>query len=615
MHPMRGNGRPATRLITSLASVIIASAACWPVGALAAQPVEVSVKITPVPFDDFAYGSGKIVAGGAGPRGTCPAITVTHSSIPFDNLQNASVIIEGGFVEQEIAAQTYTPTPAEFPVTVRTMEKLFVQNFSTVTTTTHWSVLVWAGAPSDSNPPVFEVSSDGKTIPHIVIPPSAQPSGVLVSLTVDPGDPEQIVVPFGSTSFSVGFRIDQHNQPATSSCCAGFIPQPCCPAGDPPCDGMTIGNNNAFPTVDANGLQFPSQNWLRCRDGCGPLACSGGWHTTGSLGLSGDWNIRTIYEPFDCPGLGGCCLATSCQIVSSANCSSMGGVYRGDGSSCSTCTGACCREDGTCTESTNVSQCQGINEVFHLDLTCAQVPGGCPQPPGGCCISDAPGCVFVTEADCQIEFGGSWLGPLTECGAGACDGACCSTTSSFCFVDSQQDCSTLGGQFQGYGTECIGPSSNVCPTGGCCLFDGSCQVLRPLECEAMDGVYQGDGAECSPNPCPQPTGACCLTSGGCALFEQSPCVGLGHTWAGPGTDCTDANMNGTADDCESGCPDAPTGDINGDLDADGLDVAAFAAAVMGTPTGAEICAGDFDDDGDLGTGDVPGFVAALLAAP
>lgn len=64
--------------------------------------------------------------------------------------------------------------------------------------------------------------------------------------------------------------------------------------------------------------------------------------------------------------------------------------------------------------------------------------------------------------------------------------------------------------------------------------------------------------------------------------------------------------------CESPCPGA-TGDMNGDTFVNGLDVGSFVDAILGTPTPEEICAGDFDESGDLGTGDIPGFAAALLA--
>ena len=60
------------------------------------------------------------------------------------------------------------------------------------------------------------------------------------------------------------------------------------------------------------------------------------------------------------------------------------------------------------------------------------------------------------------------------------------------------------------------PQNNVCgvligaldqgctvtpPTGACCLFDGSCHTESEQECDSLGGAYQGDGGVCEPNPC------------------------------------------------------------------------------------------------------------------
>jgi hypothetical protein len=67
----------------------------------------------------------------------------------------------------------------------------------------------------------------------------------------------------------------------------------------------------------------------------------------------------------------------------------------------------------------------------------------------------------------------------------------------------------------------------------------------------------------------------------------------------------------TAFGCLSPCPPA-TGDMNEDLVVNGLDIKVFTDAILGTPTPGQICAGDFDGSGDLGTSDISGFVTALL---
>jgi len=112
--------------------------------------------------------------------------------------------------------------------------------------------------------------------------------------------------------------------------------------------------------------------------------------------------------------------------------------------------------------------------------------------------------------------------------------------------------------------------------GACCKPDGTCEVTLVDECDAIGGIYQGDGSACD-DPgvdCPEPTGACCNPAGGClGDLTVGECDGFGGDWAGPGTDCEDADADGTADDCEGGCPadlTGPGGDgvPNGELSAD-----------------------------------------------
>jgi spore coat protein A len=75
---------------------------------------------------------------------------------------------------------------------------------------------------------------------------------------------------------------------------------------------------------------------------------------------------------------GACCQDATCTIETPADCTTLGGIYQGDGSSCSPnpCVepfGACCASDGTCTEDTQ-NNCEGGGGVFRGDgSTCATV--------------------------------------------------------------------------------------------------------------------------------------------------------------------------------------------------------------------------------------------------
>ncbi|MBL8764617.1 MAG: immunoglobulin domain-containing protein [Phycisphaerae bacterium] len=199
------------------------------------------------------------------------------------NFEGGSFVLQQGFAEHEIAAASYTLPASEFPVKIDLMEMIFATANTTVTTTTHWSILVWEGIPTTGTI-VAEYSSDGLILPHIIIPPGT--NGVNVQVSVDPEDPEQIIInnTGGSNTFTIGYRIDKHNQQTANPCFTG-----------PP------GTKNAFPTTDANGLSSPTNNWLFGVN-CGPFGCpaNGGWARFSQLPLScrpsGDWNIRVTYS-------------------------------------------------------------------------------------------------------------------------------------------------------------------------------------------------------------------------------------------------------------------------------------------------------------------------------
>jgi len=588
-------GTCATLLVLAMAGSAFAS------GATPALQVE----FTPVRMDALSVG------GGGGPRGTCPPVDVTLSDA---NFAGGSFIIQGGFVEGEIAAATYNLTALEFPIIVNTMEMVFASNQNTETISVHWSVLVWSGVPSDANPPVRTFSSDDLILPHITMPPSASPQGVIVSVSVAPDNPDPIVIPNdGSNKFSVGFRIDQHHAPATGPCCFGLIPQHCCPAGDPPCDGVSVGSNNAFPTVDAGGRQFPTQNWLYCMTGCGALAACSGWNSNAAVGMSGDWNIRASYDPFDCPGIGACCEPTtgSCTLQFQGDCTSQGGIWQGEASPCTPnpCpqpTGACCKWDGTCQEGVEISTCDiPAGETFFVDTLCAAVEP-CPLPPGACCTPDGFCADGETTVSCAAQ-GGTFLGVGAACleGNATCDGACCNPSSGFCTEVPVTLC--LGAnEFQGHGTACVGVGLDECPTGSCCNPDGTCTITTPAGC-APPSVYT-DGATCGPpNPCPQPVGACCFSPGCAEPLSQVQCIGLGGTWAGEGTVCPDA--------CAATCPPgSDPGNMNGDLTVDAADIQGFTDCMLGVNTDPSVTCdcGDFDQLNGVDMADLAPFVAALL---
>jgi len=505
-----------------------------------------SAVITPVGgIEDEEGGAGALAAG------ACPPVTSSHTDA---NFEGGAFVVQAGFAEQEVAACSYTIAAANFPIQLDLAEMIFATSNTTVTTTTQWSFLVWEGTPQTGTL-IAEYSSDDIILPHIVIPPGT--NGVNVQVSVDPGDPEQIVIQNnGTATFSIGYRIDQHNNQTANPC---FTAPP--------------SNSNAFPTTDTSGLQQSTNNWLYGVN-CGTFGCppNGGWARFSQLNVlcrpSGDWVMRVTWHPVNCSEpVGACCApAGTCSIQTSADCAAQGGAYMGD------------------------------------NLLCGQVQ--CPEPNGACCVGTT--CVASqTQAECIVQ-GGVFQGVGSTCGQVNCNpsGACCIPSTGACVSLTQSTCTAVGGLFQGAGVSCAGL---VCfPEGACCLPDGSCSDdsgagLSPEECSALGGTFQGDGTTCAQATCPQPTGACCVNDT-CVIFDEITCGLVGGAWAGMLTDCADLNQNGQADQCEVACPE----DLDESADVGFGDVLEVLAAWGPCPS----CPADLDASGDVGFGDLLAVLAA-----
>jgi hypothetical protein len=208
----------------------------------------------------------------------CTSTIVTHTNVDFTG---GSFVTQAGFQQSEIAAASYVLPSGSFPVRVDTLEIIFGTNGATVTTTTHWSALIYRGIPSTGTL-LATYSSNGGSIQHLVMPPGT--NGALLRMAVDPGNPV-IVSDDGSHTFSIGFRVDAHNSPPSDPC-----------TGSPPV------SSNAFPMTDVSGLHAPADNWIYGVN-CGPFGCpaNGGWARFSQLPFfcrpSGDWVMRAMYTP------------------------------------------------------------------------------------------------------------------------------------------------------------------------------------------------------------------------------------------------------------------------------------------------------------------------------
>jgi hypothetical protein len=438
-----------------------------------------------------APSSGDAVQRGPG----CPQVTVTHTDANFDG---GTFNAQAGFAQGEIAAAQYTvAAPNTFPIRFDRSEIIFVTSNATVQTVTRWSIFIWDGAPNNGTL-VFNIDADDVILPFIRVGPGT--AGTNVQFLIDPNDPEQIFInnASGTGTFTVGYRIDQHNNQIQNPC---FIAPPSA--------------SNAFPTTDVSGLSQPSRNWLFGLN-CGSFGCppNGGWVTFGNLASfcrpSGDWVLRAFY--------------------SSVNCAPV--------------TGSCCLPNGTCNV---VAQGQCSGGTFAVGGVC--IPNTCPQPTGACCFPATNGCLVLDSLACTTN-GGTYLGNGVACGAAnTCPtGACCLPNGTCIGPVTAAACTAQNGTYRGNGSLC---SAQNCPqpSGACCTPAGGCLSLTQAQCSIIPGNWLGFGTVCSPSPCTPATGACCAGVT-CSITTSANCTGANRAFKGAGTVCNTAGAN-TAPCCRA----------------------------------------------------------------
>jgi hypothetical protein len=379
-----------------------------------------------------------------GIAGNCPPQVSSHTNANFEGGQ---FVVQAGFSEGESAACSYTIPAAEFPIRLDMAEMIFATSGASVSTTTHWSFTVWKGNPSTGTQ-IFTVSSDGKILPHLVMPPGT--TGTNIQFMIDPGDPEQIYIDDdGSHTFSISYRIDQHHAQTQNPC---FVAPPA--------------TMNAFPTTDVGGLQNPTQNWLYALN-CGLSSCAG-WKRFSELpqGIcrpSGDWVMRATWTSLgNCQGAptGACCQGTSCNVLTLTDCNTLGGIYKGDGVVCGT-------------------------------ETCA------PTGPGPCCFTSTGGCINLLASSCVSAAG--IPGPAgVSCTGYVCFpmGACCLTDGSCVGPVSPAVCASMGGTYKGNNTTCATVSCPP-PTGAACFATGFCIELTQADAAAAGATWKGAGTTCA----------------------------------------------------------------------------------------------------------------------
>ncbi len=236
--------------------------------------------------------------------------------------------------------------------------------------------------------------------------------------------------------------------------------------------------------------------------------CDDGAYVPSDYGYGGPAGVAIWLncDEFDCDGgdcecndpTGACCVGSNCSVLTQAQCSSAGGSYNGDDSSCSgdpcgggggcpageieDCNGNCCPEgwvaDGFCDDGTYVWNGVAIYlncDEFNCDGgDCTDCGGG-----GGCPAGEIEDC----NGNCCPDY---WVA----------DGYCDDGTYEWNGVAIYLNCD----EFNCDGGDCTDCGGGGDPTGACCLGE-SCSTGTEAECSAAGGSYLGDNSSCSGNPC------------------------------------------------------------------------------------------------------------------
>ncbi|MFA6045549.1 MAG: hypothetical protein WC718_11235, partial [Phycisphaerales bacterium] len=274
-------------------------------------------------------------------RENCPVMS-THTDASFTG---GTYTLQGGFAQGEVAAVSYTLPAAYFPLKFSSAEVIVGQQNASISTTTQWSILVWDGLPNTGMLIAEYSSTDGLGLSPIIMGPGTRATNVQVS--VDSTDPDQIYFYNPNNdpthTFSIGFRIDQHNNQTANPCTTA---PPATMNAFPATDNTTIGCGTGYGALGA-----PTENWLYAVN-CGPNGCppNGGWTRFSNLQADqslfgicftgcrprGDWVIRATVDPVTCPPpTGACCFGTAgCFSADMATCNSAGGSWKGPGTVC-----------------------------------------------------------------------------------------------------------------------------------------------------------------------------------------------------------------------------------------------------------------------------------------
>ena len=290
------------------------------------------------------------------------------------------------------------------------------------------------------------------------------------------------------------------------------------------------------------------------------------------------WNGIPIYlncDAFNCDGgdctdcgggdpTGGCCVGTSCSVVTAADCAAAGGAYLGDNTDCSgdpcggggggdgdTCDGAVAASEGANPFDTSANTDSGFGEPDEAQCAGTYLDWSSSPDfwfkwtPGADGTASFSTCDAASYDTSMVLYEGTSCAALTQiaCSGDAADSTGCqpyhSQIDGVAVSAGQSYYIRLGGWLAATGAGTLTIEADLGqPAEGACCFGQTCDYIAANTCAANGGMYIGDGVPCSPNPCEAPAqGACCLTDV-CEVMDQLLCQDSGGQYQGDGTDCT-----------------------------------------------------------------------------
>ncbi len=161
--------------------------------------------------------------------------------------------------------------------------------------------------------------------------------------------------------------------------------------------------------------------------------------------------------------------------------------------------GACCYGDPLECIVTTAAECAGLGGTHFMGFTCDEI--SCGDPVGACCYDDES-CQDLTEVAC-IADGGEWLGGESTCLTNPCTfGACCydDGRAAACIDGIRQDecLDTYAGTWQGDGSSC---DPNPCNSGACCVGAVCVDNVSEQICVYSGGTFLGDATICAVGSC------------------------------------------------------------------------------------------------------------------